>query len=591
MAFGCFVLPAILFEALWLYFSNERWSIKVSIVRVLAVMLLTNTVCVLVSSHFFHRIDVIGRLESNIVFSTKYLVLSLLTVMVALYFGLKYCKGKKVVITLPSIRVKRSNVIARLLVAVFVFGILFFYCTRLVSNDFWADELYSIMRAGESVSEMLSTTAADVHPPLYYLILHETLKLFGKSPIVYQGVSFAFFVASILVCYISVWKRFGAKVAIPLILLFSLSSIGFRFSTEVRMYSMAMFFTLVAYISLYDVIIANKKSSFVALTVFSILAAYTHYYALLVVAIMYVGLLIYSLIEKGKMLKRTIFSSILALLAYLPWIAITISTINRTLGDFWITTIPSFSESVNYLFEGSCSSAFILLLLFSCIVFFIVNTGFINFHDVGKNTLCIKKGTLRLTKEGVWALIGVVAVLGTLILAILVSYAIRPIYQLKYLVVVAPVAWLLICYFCSRIPLSKLWCVVLCVMTVISGAMLIHQKMDIEKSNSESLENVLSATGDLGEKPRIFSDAGTFDLALLGEYYYAGVPRTWISSVDGAVFPKDLDNWLFMKEPLTDRSIEALSKEWEVEDVEAGVMGRGRNPVHVYRLSPILTEE
>ena len=42
---------------------------------------------------------------------------------------------------------------------------------RIFDNAFWGDEGFSILLAKMSVHEMIATTASDVHPPLYYLLV------------------------------------------------------------------------------------------------------------------------------------------------------------------------------------------------------------------------------------------------------------------------------------------------------------------------------------------------------------------------------------------------------------------------------------
>ena len=50
-----------------------------------------------------------------------------------------------------------------------------------MSTDIWYDELFTMRIANSSVTELVSRTARDVHPPLYYLILKGFLVFFGKG--------------------------------------------------------------------------------------------------------------------------------------------------------------------------------------------------------------------------------------------------------------------------------------------------------------------------------------------------------------------------------------------------------------------------
>src|SRR5438270_3138697 len=52
---------------------------------------------------------------------------------------------------------------------------------RLSWQPLWWDEGYSIYFATEPISRMLWLTAQDIHPPLYYLLLHLWFGIFGNS--------------------------------------------------------------------------------------------------------------------------------------------------------------------------------------------------------------------------------------------------------------------------------------------------------------------------------------------------------------------------------------------------------------------------
>lgn len=49
------------------------------------------------------------------------------------------------------------------------------------SDDIWYDELFTMGLADQSLSELTAITAADVHPPLYYIIVKLFLGVFGAE--------------------------------------------------------------------------------------------------------------------------------------------------------------------------------------------------------------------------------------------------------------------------------------------------------------------------------------------------------------------------------------------------------------------------
>ena len=49
------------------------------------------------------------------------------------------------------------------------------------AQSLWYDEGFSVWLSEKSLSEIVALTAADIQPPLYYLLLHGWIKLVGKS--------------------------------------------------------------------------------------------------------------------------------------------------------------------------------------------------------------------------------------------------------------------------------------------------------------------------------------------------------------------------------------------------------------------------
>jgi len=49
------------------------------------------------------------------------------------------------------------------------------------ATNLWWDEAYSVWLARRPLTELLRTTAFDVHPPLYYVLLRGWMELAGDS--------------------------------------------------------------------------------------------------------------------------------------------------------------------------------------------------------------------------------------------------------------------------------------------------------------------------------------------------------------------------------------------------------------------------
>ena len=65
-----------------------------------------------------------------------------------------------------------------LLAGIVMLGVSVFLC---FSGDIWYDELFTMGLAGQPLGELIAITAADVHPPLYYMIVKVFLGVFGAG--------------------------------------------------------------------------------------------------------------------------------------------------------------------------------------------------------------------------------------------------------------------------------------------------------------------------------------------------------------------------------------------------------------------------
>lgn len=120
---------------------------------------------------------------------------------------------------------------------------------RLGWQPLWWDEGYSIYFATEPIPRMLWLTARDIHPPLFYGLLHGWFALFESSrPEVARLLSVVSGVAAIptLAWLALLMRPDRPRLAFWAALLLAISPMHLFYSQEVRMYGPALFFTLLA---------------------------------------------------------------------------------------------------------------------------------------------------------------------------------------------------------------------------------------------------------------------------------------------------------------------------------------------------------
>ena len=146
------------------------------------------------------------------------------------------------------------------------------------------------------------------------------------------------------------------------------------YSGEIRMYTMAMLFVTFMAIYAYRIYksgVSNKN--WIIFSIFSLLSAYTHYYALAVAAVLNISLFVYFLVMNIKQrnyevkykkysgnLKRSIISAIVQIILYLPWLGTLISlTVGSSKSGFWIGK-PDFLQIFEFQFTGNLDSVYVV---------------------------------------------------------------------------------------------------------------------------------------------------------------------------------------------------------------------------------------
>ncbi len=117
---------------------------------------------------------------------------------------------------------------------------------RLDFQPLWWDEGYSVWFAGQPLSDMVRLTAADIHPPLYYALLHLWTRAWGLSPLALRSFSVLMGVPAVLLAYALGRTLRGRNVGLLAAALVALNPFAIYYSQEIRMYGLAATFSLAA---------------------------------------------------------------------------------------------------------------------------------------------------------------------------------------------------------------------------------------------------------------------------------------------------------------------------------------------------------
>ena len=98
-------------------------------------------------------------------------------------------------------------------IVIIVVGIIFILLAAFHA-DIWFDESYSVAIANHSFAEIWNITGHDVHPALYYWMLHIIKLIFGSNVIIYRLFSVLAVAILGILGYTHIRKDFGENVGI-----------------------------------------------------------------------------------------------------------------------------------------------------------------------------------------------------------------------------------------------------------------------------------------------------------------------------------------------------------------------------------------
>jgi len=116
---------------------------------------------------------------------------------------------------------------------------------NLGGRPMWYDEAFAVLYAEKPLTTMLSGTltqvrgaASDVHPLLYYSLLHAWMGLAGQSPLAVRALSALVGVMTVGVIYLLARRLFGHPAGLVAAGIVSLSPFHIYYSQEARMYAL-----------------------------------------------------------------------------------------------------------------------------------------------------------------------------------------------------------------------------------------------------------------------------------------------------------------------------------------------------------------
>jgi hypothetical protein len=153
-------------------------------------------------------------------------------------------------------------------------------------RSIWVDEAISIHQAHMSLGGMLDNLrATDRHPPLHYLILWLTVRLFGDGELAVRGPSILASAALIPVLFVLGRELFDRRTGLVAAGFATVAPLIVWYGQEARMYALFMLLGTLALWAQVRVLRDGRTRFWVAYAGITIALLYTHYFAVIPIAI------------------------------------------------------------------------------------------------------------------------------------------------------------------------------------------------------------------------------------------------------------------------------------------------------------------
>ena len=193
------------------------------------------------------------------------------------------------------------------------------------TSAIWCDEGSSLMLSQFPLTGIWFHAAHDVHPPLYFMLLHGWTALFGDGVFALRALSVLPGIATVFLGMWLVRLISTQRAALLAGLMLALLPIAVRYSQEVRMYALLGACLMAATIALAYWVMSPTRNRYLAVYAVLMAAAfYTHYFTAFCVLAHWLYLLIASVSKTGPamLIKRPAWwlANVASVLMFLPWL-------------------------------------------------------------------------------------------------------------------------------------------------------------------------------------------------------------------------------------------------------------------------------
>ena len=392
---------------------------------------------------------------------------------------------------------ENKNFIGSFLFLASIFFLLYLFINPAHSLVIHIDEHYTLGLIQLPFADAWKLIVSDVHPPLYYLILMAGCGFLNMLHISYDVVfvtkmlSLLPLILIILVSVTKIRRDYGLfAMGVFTFAITTMSSCMIEFLT-IRMYGWAMLFLLMAFLYYGEILKDSNIKSWALFTIFTVLCAYTHYYLMFSLVVLYILYPFYLYFNKDVDLKQNLkkwaLSIIASIVLYIPWIFTFINQTLVTKDTYTTMKSVSIGTQINYFTyfvlkqTTHLTDVIFTKILIGLFFILLIYMLFIHLLDFKKN-------------ESFFIFSGfAVYILSILIGVLILTYTFRPL-DIRYILPAICVLWFAIAVLLSKVNTKTLLVISLLAIIVFGtvGILMTNDTFNAHNNEASQEKNVLS---------------------------------------------------------------------------------------------------
>lgn len=197
-----------------------------------------------------------------------------------------------------------------------------FVRTRYLSGQLWSEEAIATGIATHPLSQIFGILRHAGAAPLYFLILHVWISLFGSSEAATHGLSLLFGLASIPIGMWAGWSLFGRRAGMIAAALFAFSAFLTQFATETQVFELLTLLGLVGAAAFLHAFVLRRRAYTTLFGLVLVLLLYTSPWGFIFWAGAAIALIPVARMstDAPRVLRDAGLAYAAALLLFLPWL-------------------------------------------------------------------------------------------------------------------------------------------------------------------------------------------------------------------------------------------------------------------------------